>query len=130
MNASADAVPPHANGEGGNPRADGLARAWSILLKIMSIEVAVLVVTGIALFLLYRPPLSHAFADELTHGGGWSVRTSSAVRRIFGGCVGTRHRACGLGATETRGQPRRNGQGWSSSRRWTPICAVNQYLGS
>ncbi len=89
MNASADAVPPHANGEGGNPRGDGLARAWSILLKIMSIEVAVLVVvTGIALFFLYRPPLSHAFAEDLTHGRGWSVRTSSAVRRIFRGLRG------------------------------------------
>jgi quinol-cytochrome oxidoreductase complex cytochrome b subunit len=61
------------------PEGDDLARARSILLGILSVAVAVLVVTGIALFFLYRPTTRQAW---LTESYEWDVRLSSGLRLI------------------------------------------------
>lgn len=87
MMISADARPPGAHDRGGNSRGGGgegggLARARAVLLKVMSVEVGALVVTGIALFFVYRPPVSHAFGDGVAHDEDWQVRTSSVVRLV------------------------------------------------
>jgi hypothetical protein len=48
--------------DGGTPRRkDGLSRARRILLTALSAEVAVLVVTGIALFFVYRPSVGQSW---------------------------------------------------------------------
>ena len=62
------------------PTGAGLAGARSILLGILSVEVAVLVVTGIALFFLYRPSASQAwnFVDTTSA----AVRVSQALRHV------------------------------------------------
>ncbi len=44
---------------------DGLSRARSVLLTTLGVEIAVLVVTGIALFFVYRPTTSQAWSDLL-----------------------------------------------------------------
>ena len=64
------------------PEGDDLARARSILLGILSVAVAVLVVTGIALFFLYRPTTRQAWPGLLTESYEWDVRVSSGLRLI------------------------------------------------
>ena len=66
------------SGPGGND----LARARSILLGILSVAVGVLVVTGIALFFLYRPTTRQAWPDLLTGSYDWDVRVSTGLRLI------------------------------------------------
>ena len=58
---------------------NGLGRARSALLIVLAVEVAMLVVTGIALFFLYRPNVRQAWGDlgsETTRSLGiaWTLR--------------------------------------------------------
>ena len=64
------------------PGRDDLGRTHSILLGILSVAVGVLVVTGIALFFLYRPTTRQAWPGILTESYDWDVRVSSALRLI------------------------------------------------
>ena len=64
------------------PTSDGLARARSVLLAVLSVEVAVLVVTGVALFFVYRPSMSQAWSDLLPESTDSGVRVAHALRRI------------------------------------------------
>lgn len=61
---------------------NGLGRARSVLLAILSVEVAVLVVTGVALFFLYRPSTSQAWSDVVVESTDWDIRVAQALRRI------------------------------------------------
>ena len=74
--------PPSDTREDQRPGRDDLARARSILLAIFSVAVGVLVVTGIALFFLYRPTTRQSWPDLLTESYDWDVRVSSALRLI------------------------------------------------
>ena len=60
----------------------GVARARSLLLAILSVEIAVLVITGIALFFLYRPSMSQAWTDVFAESTDPGVRVAHALRRI------------------------------------------------
>jgi quinol-cytochrome oxidoreductase complex cytochrome b subunit len=66
------------------PRAppDSLSRARSILLSILGVELAVLLVTGIALFFLYRPTASQAWNDLLPESYAWDVRVAQGLRLL------------------------------------------------
>lgn len=64
------------------PGRDGVARAPSMLLGILSVAVGVLIVTGIALFFLYCPTTRQAWPGILTESYDWDVRVSSALRFI------------------------------------------------
>jgi quinol---cytochrome c reductase cytochrome b subunit, bacillus type len=57
-----------------------LSHARSILLTMLSVEVAVLVVTGIALFFLYRPTAGQAWNDVVTASEPWDVRLAHGLR--------------------------------------------------
>ncbi len=59
----------------------GLARARSGLLLALVVEVTVLVVTGIALFFLYRPSVRHAWGD-LGDATTRSLGIASALRLV------------------------------------------------
>lgn len=65
-----------------DPRPDALARARSILLGILSAAVGALVVTGIALFFLYRPTALQAWPDLFTESYGWDLRVSYGLRLL------------------------------------------------
>ena len=55
-----------------------LPRARSVLLAVLSAEVAVLVVTGIALYFLYRPTARQAWGDLVAETYDWDVRIALA----------------------------------------------------
>jgi quinol-cytochrome oxidoreductase complex cytochrome b subunit len=61
---------------------DGLARARSVLLTVLAVEVAILLVTGIALFFLYRPTVDQAWGDLVTGDYNGSVRLAYATRLV------------------------------------------------
>lgn len=69
-----------------SPRTDhtrrwpGLVQARSFLLTLFSIEVAVLVVTGIALFFVYRPSVAQSWSHLAGVRNRWDV--ARAVRFI------------------------------------------------
>ncbi|HVF14247.1 MAG TPA: cytochrome b N-terminal domain-containing protein [Acidimicrobiales bacterium] len=66
-----------------SPEGAKLARARSILLRILGAEVAVLVLTGIALFFLYRPTADMAWGEDLfTQTVDWSVRSAHGLRLL------------------------------------------------
>jgi menaquinol-cytochrome c reductase cytochrome b subunit len=52
------------------------------LLTLLSVEVAVLVVTGIALFFVYRPSVGQAWSDVAGVSERWDVRMSAALRFV------------------------------------------------
>lgn len=64
------------------PGRDHLARGRSILLGILSVEVGMLIVTGIALFFLYRPTNRQAWPGLFAETYDWDVRVSSALRLV------------------------------------------------
>ena len=68
--------------DNGSPAGAGLAGARSVLLTVLSIEVAVLVVTGVALFFLYRPSMSQAWSDVFTESTDAGFRVAQALRGI------------------------------------------------
>ncbi|MCA1691306.1 MAG: cytochrome b N-terminal domain-containing protein, partial [Actinobacteria bacterium] len=53
-----------------------------MVLTILSVEVAILAVTGIALFFLYRPSASQAWSDLVTETNAWDVRLAYGLRLI------------------------------------------------
>ena len=57
-----------------------LPRARSVLLAVLSAEVAVLVVTGLALYFLYRPTARQAWGDLVAESYDWDVRIALALR--------------------------------------------------
>jgi quinol-cytochrome oxidoreductase complex cytochrome b subunit len=59
---------------------DRLSRARSVLLTILGIEIAVLVVTGIALWFAYRPSASQAWGDLATEAYSWEIRIAHGLR--------------------------------------------------
>lgn len=61
---------------------DDLARARSILFRILTVEVGVLVLTGMALFFLYRPSLDEAWGDVFVGGYPWDVRVAHGLRAV------------------------------------------------
>ena len=61
---------------------DDLARARSILFRILAVEVGVLVLTGIALFFLYRPSLAEGWGDVVGGGYPWDVRVAHGLRAV------------------------------------------------
>ena len=67
------------NGGGGG---GGMARAGTVLLVTLSVEVAVLVVTGVALFFVYRPPVSAAWDDLPGLKLGSELGLAGAVRFV------------------------------------------------
>jgi quinol-cytochrome oxidoreductase complex cytochrome b subunit len=74
--------PPNDTREHPQSGRDNLARARSILLGALSVDVGVLIITGIALFFLYRPTTRQAWPDLITESYDWDVRVSSALRLI------------------------------------------------
>ena len=62
------------------PDRTGLVQARSVLLTLFSIEVTALVVTGIALFFVYRPPVAQAWSDVSGVSQSWDVRLAVAIR--------------------------------------------------
>jgi quinol-cytochrome oxidoreductase complex cytochrome b subunit len=64
------------------PTGDGLRWARSVLLTALTIEGAVLLVTGVALFFLYRPSASQAWNDVFTGSSAAGVRLALALRAI------------------------------------------------
>lgn len=63
-------------------RRDRLFRARSILLTILGIEIAVLVVTGIALWFAYRPTARQAWGDPITEAYSWELRVALGLRLV------------------------------------------------
>lgn len=68
----------------GGADGDGLSRARAIALAILSVEVVVLIATGIALFFVYRPTANAAWDDLVlarASGGGFAngVRTAHRI---------------------------------------------------
>jgi quinol-cytochrome oxidoreductase complex cytochrome b subunit len=65
-------------------RGDPLARAGRVLLIVLGVQVAVLVVTGVALYFLYRPSSAQAWNDLALAGddGPWEVRLSNGLRFV------------------------------------------------
>lgn len=61
---------------------DDLSRAGSILLGVLAVELGVLVVTGVALFFLYRPTESQAWSELLAEGYSWDVRVAQWLRSV------------------------------------------------
>jgi quinol-cytochrome oxidoreductase complex cytochrome b subunit len=61
---------------------DRLARARSVLLTVLAIEIAVLVVTGIALWFAYRPTASQAWGDPVAEAYSWEVRAALGLRLV------------------------------------------------
>src|SRR4051794_34902197 len=64
------------------PTGDGLRWARSVLLTALTVEAAVLLVTGVALFFLYRPSASQAWNDVFGTGHDASVRFVGAIRSL------------------------------------------------
>ncbi|HEV2810543.1 MAG TPA: cytochrome b N-terminal domain-containing protein [Acidimicrobiales bacterium] len=64
------------------PGRDRVSRASSILLGVLSVEIAVLVVTGIALWFLYRPTAHQAWTDVLTESYDWDVGIGLGLRLV------------------------------------------------
>ena len=62
----------------------GLARVRSILLATLSVEIAVLVVTGIALYFLYVPTQTQAWGDLFGPRYDGGVRLAIVVRSSTG----------------------------------------------
>ncbi len=93
-------------------RPDALNQARSILLGILSVEVGVLVATGIALFFLYRPTAQQAWNDLVTESYDWEARVALGLRLL--------HRLASWLAVPTAmaaGVVVAVG-GWVSARRW------------
>ena len=67
-------------GPGSGP--DALARAGRVLLIVLGVQVAVLVVSGVALYFLYRPSLGQAWGDFVTGDDSWDVRLSNGLRFV------------------------------------------------
>ncbi|MEA2826266.1 MAG: menaquinol-cytochrome c reductase cytochrome b subunit [Actinomycetota bacterium] len=63
-------------------RGDGVTQVRSILLAALSVEVAVLVITGIALYFVYVPTGSQAWSDVFPAGRGAGVRLADAIRLL------------------------------------------------
>jgi quinol-cytochrome oxidoreductase complex cytochrome b subunit len=65
-------------------RQGGLSRARRILLTALSVEVAVLVVTGMALFFVYRPSVSQSWPGIFDRHvyASWGVRFAAGVRLL------------------------------------------------
>ena len=74
-------VPADSRAEPSRGRSD-LSGARSILLTMLSVEVAVLVVTGVALFFLYRPSAGQAWNDVVTTSEPWDVRLAHGLRLV------------------------------------------------
>jgi len=64
------------------PAPTGLARVRSILLTVLGVEVTILVVTGIALFFVYRPTAFEAWGDIATRTDDWGVRLAVGIRLL------------------------------------------------
>lgn len=65
-------------------REDLLARTGRVLLIVLAAQVAVLVVTGVALYFFYRPSSAQAWNDLAlaTNDGPWEVRLSNGLRFV------------------------------------------------
>ncbi len=63
-------------------RTDGLSQARSILLLVLSIEVAVLVVTGVVLVFVYRPTTGQAWNAVFTASYDWGERFAHGLRLV------------------------------------------------
>jgi quinol-cytochrome oxidoreductase complex cytochrome b subunit len=61
---------------------DRLSRARSVLLTILGIEIAVLLVTGIALWFAYRPTARQSWGDLVTEAYSWEVRVAHGLRLV------------------------------------------------
>jgi quinol-cytochrome oxidoreductase complex cytochrome b subunit len=61
---------------------DDLARARSILFRILAVEVGVLVLTGVALFFLYRPSPAEGWGDVFGRGYRWDVRVAHGLGAV------------------------------------------------
>jgi quinol-cytochrome oxidoreductase complex cytochrome b subunit len=61
---------------------DGLVRARSVLLAVLAAEVAVLVVTGVALYFLHRPAASAGWSDIAGGELDGEVRLAQALRLV------------------------------------------------
>ena len=65
-------------------RSPGLVRARAVLLILFSVEMAVLVVTGITLFFEYRPSVAQSWSDVAGVSDGWDVAVAvRAVHRLI-----------------------------------------------
>lgn len=67
---------------GGVRGRSGLSRARWILLTVLSAEVGVLVITGMALFFVYRPTASAAWSDLIDDRYTAEVQLAQAVRFV------------------------------------------------
>ena len=74
-------VPETHTAQSGSGR-DGVSRTCSIILKVLSVEIAVLVVTGIALWFLYRPTGHQAWGDLVTERYTWDVGIGLGLRLV------------------------------------------------
>lgn len=83
------ATSPASPGTDDTRRWPGVLQARSFLLTLFSIEVAVLVVTGIALFFVYRPSVAQAWSDVAGVGDSWDM--AAAVRTPTGSRRGSRY---------------------------------------
>ena len=61
---------------------DGLSRAGRILLVVLGVQVAVLLVTGVALYFFYRPSVGQFWSDLATGSDRWDVRLSQWLRFV------------------------------------------------
>jgi quinol-cytochrome oxidoreductase complex cytochrome b subunit len=64
------------------PTAWGLSAARRIVLRALTAEVAVLVVTGVALFFLYRPATDGRWTELLGTRETWDVRIAHGIRLV------------------------------------------------
>ncbi len=95
-----------------SPGRDRVSRASSILLGVLSVEIAVLVVTGIALWFLYRPTADQAWADVVTESYDWDVGIGLGLRlvhRLASGFAVPTALAVGIVLALRR---------WEHARRW------------
>lgn len=94
------------------PHRPGLVQARSVLLTLFSIEVAVLVVTGIGLFFLYRPSVAQAWSDVSGVSDSWDMRMAAPIRFV--------HRlASGLAVPTSVALGIVVALRWAGNRRWT-----------
>jgi quinol-cytochrome oxidoreductase complex cytochrome b subunit len=92
---------------------DGISRVRSMLLSTLSIEIGVLIVTGIALFFLYRPTARETWGDLVTESYDWNVRVAYGLRLVHRLASGlTVPTAIATGVAVAVG-------GRGSARRWT-----------
>jgi len=61
---------------------DAASRARSVLLAVLSVEIAVLIVTGIALLFVYRPTAGQAWPGLVAENHDWNVRLADGLRLV------------------------------------------------